>query len=88
MMTEGKLLRHTLIRTSAIGVDWVICKGLSREPTPEVHESETKIIVPLSGRSSIISGAVTGTSTPTRWPLCRRARARATAIPAVAISSA
>lgn len=48
-MSESKLRRNTLVRTSTMGVDWVICKGLSREPTPEVHESETKIIVPLSG---------------------------------------
>src|SRR5262245_7301516 len=48
-MAEGKLLRHTVVRTSAVNVDRVICKGLSRVPTPEVDESETKIIVPLSG---------------------------------------
>jgi len=46
---QSKLFRHTLVRTSAIGIDRVICRGLSREPTPEVHESETKVIVPLSG---------------------------------------
>ena len=32
-----------------IRVDRVICRGLSRAPTPEVHESETRIVVPLSG---------------------------------------
>jgi AraC-like DNA-binding protein len=44
-----QIVRTSLLRTGVIRAEWVRCAGLSREPTAEVHEPETQILLTLGG---------------------------------------
>ena len=41
--------RERLVQTAAIRADWLRCRGLGREPTVELDEPETQIVVTLAG---------------------------------------
>lgn len=44
-----RIARTPLLRTAAIRAEWVRCAGLSREPTAEIYEAETQILLTLDG---------------------------------------
>jgi AraC-like DNA-binding protein len=44
-----RIFRQRLVHTPAIRADWLRCEGLSREPTAELEEPETQILVTLAG---------------------------------------
>ena len=44
-----EVLRQRLLQTPAIRAEWLRCEGLSREPTAELDEPETQIVVTLGG---------------------------------------
>jgi AraC family transcriptional regulator len=44
-----RIIRQRLVHTPAVRADWLRCVGLSREPTVELDEPETQIVVTLAG---------------------------------------
>jgi AraC family transcriptional regulator len=44
-----RIFRQRLVHTPAIRVEWLRCAGLSREPTAELYEPETQVVVTLAG---------------------------------------
>lgn len=48
-MAAPHFVRTPLVATRAIRAERVRCIGLSRDPTPEVHEPESQIVITLGG---------------------------------------
>jgi AraC family transcriptional regulator len=44
-----RIVRTTFVDTATIRAEWVRHAGLSREPTAEIHEPETQVLVTLGG---------------------------------------